>query len=372
VASDDAPSGGSDAGIDAPVDAAPDAPGPCNVLTQTGCSGNARCTYLNEGSALGEMCEPMGTAGHGSACSIDQSSGIDNCMAGDVCAGTCKPVCNTQGADTCGSAAVCNSYQHGVGTIGACDKICDPLNDNDFDGPASAHNKNGATVCTAAMQGCYGTPVQSGSNHTVFTCANDINYAQQNLHNKDQCTTASNCAGSSGSPYLNGCNQGYEPLVGDQTGMTTVYCSALCKPANCFQGNCGANNSNQVGVLPHRCNNTDALGSFNSAVTGEECTYFWFLEVDPNTSTLDRSPYSDSLGFCLDHALYRYDSNNDGTADAPLPACSSLPLMGTGVPPVPFGAVDLGCVDTATGGITRQPPRPLIDVHLPYHRFITQ
>jgi hypothetical protein len=111
VGSDDAAPAGSDAAIDAP----PDGSGVCDVLTQMGCAPNERCTYVNEGSALGQMCVPMGTAGHGSACATDATTGIDNCMAGDVCAGSCKTVCSAQGSDTCGSGFVCDAYTHGNG-----------------------------------------------------------------------------------------------------------------------------------------------------------------------------------------------------------------------------------------------------------------
>lgn len=361
VGSDDAPSGGgSDAAVhDAAIDAPPDAPGPCNVLTQTGCSANQRCTYVNEGSALGEMCEPMGSAANGSACTIDQSSGIDNCMAGDVCAGKCKPVCNSQGSGSggCGSGFTCNLYTHGAGTVGACDQMCDPLNDNDFDGPATAHTKTG-TVCTAATQGCYGTP-SMGPKPTTFTCATDINYAGQALHHRSACDAASGCA-PGGNVFLNGCNQGYVPLMYDMTGSTQIDCIAWCKPLNCYQGNCGTGNANAIGASPHRCNTVDAVGAFGAA---EECTFIWIYEMD-QSANLVRSPYSDTLGVCFDHSKYQYDTNGDGTPDTVLPACSSLPT-GFGQSAMTLGAADLGCEDTTHAGVPAHAPRKLLDVRFP-------
>jgi hypothetical protein len=367
VGSDDAPPGGSDAAVqDAAADAPPDAPGQCDVFTQTGCGANQRCTYINQGSALGVMCESMGTAGHGSACTTDPTTALDNCMAGDVCAGTCKPVCSLQGSNSCGSGSVCNRYSRGNGTISACDRMCDPLSDNDFDGPAALHSKTG-TVCTAAMEGCYGAPSSDSTRPTAFTCTTDINYAQQALHHRSLCDTASGCESTAGNPFLNGCNQGYAPLLQEQTGSTNVVCVAFCKPVNCFQNNCGSPvGTNQLGAAPHRCNQQDAVGNFNTVVAGEQCTFVWLFEID-QTGNHAPSPYSNSVGVCLDHSKYQYDSNADGTPDTPLPPCSTLP-DGFGSGTTSFGAADLGCVDTTHAGIPAHAPRKLVDIRFPTFR----
>ena len=354
--------GGSDASVfdapvdgpaDAAIDAPPDAPGACDVFTQTGCAANGRCTYIDDGTVLGVMCEAMGTAQSGAACTIDPTSQLDNCVGGTVCAGgTCKPVCNLQGANSCGNGSVCNAYSRGTGGIGACDRECDPLNDNDFDGPGTMHTKTGS-VCTQQMQGCYGAPGPA-IRPTAFTCANDINYAQQLLHHRSPCTASSGCA-STGGPYLNGCNQGYLPLLTDSTGSSQVDCIALCKPLNCNNNNCsGTMVINQLGALPHRCHPQDALGMFNTSVSGEECTFWWLFEVDPSSGLINHSPYSDTVGLCMDHSKYQYDSNGDGQPDTFMPPCSTLPT-GYGTPTTP-GAAMFGCEDSTHAMFTGKLP----------------
>ena len=84
---------------------------------------------------------------------------------------------------------------------------------------------------------------------------------------------------------------------------------------------------------------------------GEHCMFSWLFEID-TTGKLIRSPTSDTVGFCVDHKLYKYDSNGDGmlnTMDDPWPLCTSLP-DGQGSGAV-NGAADFGCVDTKHAGI---------------------
>jgi hypothetical protein len=77
--------------------------------------------------------------------------------------------------------------------------------------------------------------------------------------------------------------------------------------------------------------------------------YSWRFEID-STGHFTRSPTSDTVGFCVNHSKYRYDSNGDGVIDgndATMPPCESLPLTAPSGQPT---AGDLGCVDTATAG----------------------
>jgi len=60
-----------------------------------------------------------------------------------------------------------------------------------------------------------------------------------------------------------------------------------------------------------------------------------------------------------------YDSNSDGVPDKALPSCQQLQIHATGTNPADpltyWGATDLGCVDSTTGGLfagKRTPPRP--------------
>lgn len=123
---------------------------------------------------------------------------------------------------------------------------------------------------------------------------------------------------------------------------------------------------------PHRCQTPDALGSFDTTATGEECAYFWYLETDVNGTT-HHSAYSDTLGFCFDHSKYEYDANGDGTPDTAYPPCQQLQIHATGADPSQpltcIGAADLGCVDSATAGTFagKQTAPHLTGVRAPYH-----
>jgi hypothetical protein len=150
------------------------------------------------------------------------------------------------------------------------------------------------------------------------------------------------------SDAANACAEGYEPLVHDATGSTTIVCVALCAPGDTYLGGPQA----PLGVVPHRCSATDARGSFG---TREHCMYVWALELDGSGNWL-RSPSSDSVGVCIDHAQYRYDSNHDGVidgSDATWPDCASLPLSGSDVV-----AADFGCVATTTAPVLPTAPAP--------------
>jgi hypothetical protein len=374
----DAPPDSSIVIIDAPVLDAP--PATCNPLNQSGCNTGEKCTWIVDAytpTYVGHIgCTPDGTAHNGEACQFGAAgpTGYDNCIEGMVCSdyrggtGVCRDICDPQGGNPmCDATHGCVSYLglFSDGTTapsaGLCAPGCDPLADNDFDGSGSALTRTGS-ACGSATIGCYGYPTSSGL-PTQFTCTTDINYTTS-LHHRTVCDMTNGCEDPSGQLSVNSCNQGYLPLLIESTGSTNVICTAMCKPANCYSGNCGTADANQHGVAPHRCQTPDALGTFNTTAGGEECAYWWFLEVDPNTNTLNRSAYSDSLGFCLDHSKYMYDSNGDGTPDTAIPSCQSLPLTGT----TTFGAVDLGCVDSATAGFfTGKHRAPLPGLRAPYH-----
>src|SRR5690606_20205018 len=134
---------------------------------------------------------------------------------------------------------------------------------------------------------------------------------------------ANGCADPGPTIYVNSCNQGYVPLLYEATGSTQVVCVAMCKPMNCYAGNCGANNANRLGAAPHRCNAIDRVGDFDTTPGGEHCQYLWWREVD-NAGNLLASPTSDEVGFCFDHSKYLYDSDADNQPDTPLPPCADL------------------------------------------------
>jgi hypothetical protein len=302
-------------------------------------------------------------------------------MKGDAClTGTCKAICGLSGAaPTCGTNFTCDRYagifndSNGVPFAGACDPTCDPLNDNLF-GKAS---KTG-TACTSG-NGCYGFP--DPTNGTRYVCAREINTT---LFHRSACTAANGCASGAGNPFLNGCAQGFVPLFLDRSGSTQIDCVSFCKPANCYNGNCGAGNANQTGdstASPrHQCNTTDSSGTFDP--TTVNCIHEWVYDVGQNG--LVSSPTEDTVGWCQDNKFYFYDSSggaNQCTAVgvpaatcAQIPNCSSLPLMvatDNGL----NTAGDWGCVDHTIGkngglvprGVAPAPPKFLIDLPRPAH-----
>jgi hypothetical protein len=134
----------------------------------------------------------------------------------------------------------------------------------------------------------------------------------------------------------------------------------MCAPLDCYAGNCGgATNVNRLGATPHLCKQgpgSYAIGSFNTNANREECEYLWDEEVDGSGNILV-SPTSNTVGFCFDHGMYKYDPTGGSNPTIPIPGCEQLQLHGTdegsqGDPNDPttyFGAVDWGCVSTTTG-----------------------
>jgi hypothetical protein len=212
---------------------------------------------------------------------------------------------------------------------GVCEQACDPLADNDFLG--SGVRGNG---CQSAS-GCYGTPSFGTPPATAFVCESEGSAAL--VHRS-----------AVASFEANACAEGYEPIVHQATGSTTIVCIALCIPSDTYLGGPQA----AVGLAPHRCATSDARGTF---AAHEHCMYLWRLEQDGSGNLLP-SRYSDALGVCIDHAQYRYDSNHDGVvdgSDATWPDCASLPLSGSDVV-----AADFGCVATTTAPALPATPPP--------------
>ena len=384
-----------------------DAPMACNPLTQAGCAAGEKCTWLVDAlmpQYVGHVgCAPDGTANVGDACMYGAAgtTGYDNCKAGSVCShytsmtpGVCKQLCDQQGGmPACDSEHVCVTYaslfETGDSTpnaAGVCDLACDPLLDNDFDG--SGQVLQGAGKVRRAMKcgtdpkvGCYG--FQSGGTPpaTGWSCTNDFNYdtAQPTgLRHRVQCTATNTCTVPGQSyGYTNSCNQGYLPLLHESSMVSTTICVALCRPLDCYSGNCGANNVNRQGSANDGCRSSDrvsATGTFdnaNDANGGEHCTYDWLFEIDQQGNFL-RSPTSDTVGFCYNHKVFKYDSNGDNTADLELPSCGMLGSGNGGsgggsdasMPLTYWTALDLGCVSSAylpvmAAGKSRIPDRLL-------------
>lgn len=340
----------------------------CNVLTQTGCNAGEKCTSIKDSATLSHIgCAPDGTVVAECACSYGAvgTTGYDNCTKGNVCiSGTCKQICDQNGGTPmCGTRYACSLYGGvfdvgGTPAAGACDRRCDPLLENDF--LANGHKE--ACACTGSAQGCYGFPRSTGT-PTAFTCTKEIN---PTLVHRSACTTANGCM-NGGSVFLNGCAQGYLPLLDEMTGSTQVDCIAMCSPGNAYMGNTGT--QHPAGLAPHACSTDDARGTFTSAtdtVNGDHCAYSWIFEFDSGGNFV-KSQTSNTVGFCIDHSKYRYDSNNDGQvngSDAVWPLCTSLGI-GSNVNNG-FDAAFFGCVDSASAGMPTRVPR--LDLRVPFRR----
>ena len=203
---------------------------------QTGCTTGQKCTWIQDNDdspPLGHIgCSPDGTVAIGGACTYGPPgmTGYDNCTKGNVCLDSeCKQICDqTGGAPMCATGFACGLYSGVFGPVagpysaGACDPECDPFGDNTF-GKAT---KPGSGC--GSQSGCYGLPDSTVSTH--YTCG----HPQTTLGNRVACSGA--CG-----PYLNGCGQGFVPLLIDATGSRRSIASRICKPADCSSAGCGTN-----------------------------------------------------------------------------------------------------------------------------------
>jgi len=153
-------------------------------------------------------------------------------------------------------------------------------------------------------------------------------------------------------------------LYENDLGNMQVDCIAVCEPGNTYAGN--PDPQFPAGQSPHTCSTTDARGTFDTATTthnGDHCMYSWLFEIDPTTGVFHRSPTSDTVGICVDHTKYHYDSNGNGqidSGDAVWPSCASL---ADGSAAAQFGCVDTTHAGLPFGGKTSLPPLPM---RLPY------
>ena len=350
----------------------PDVTMQCNPLLNTGCPAMQKCTWLLDAlmpNYVGHIgCAADGTKQLGEACMYGApgETGYDDCVHGTVCSnfrgtapGICKQVCDQQGGmPACDASHVCviysNLFDLGDTTpaaAGVCNTACSPLTDNDFDGMGSDLPNRTAHVCGSAAEGCYGSPSYGTPPIAGWSCTRDtsLRFGDAYDHRK-QCIEANGCADPGPKVYQNSCNQGYLPLLIENTGSTTTICVSFCKPKLCFLGNCGIGESQRLGAANDSCNANDRLGTLSNSTTsaghGEHCLFGWRFEIDPSTGKWLKSDSSDTVGYCYDHDKYTYDDDgNTGTAPVSRPPCVNLPDgFGSGNTP---GAADLGCVSTS-------------------------
>ncbi len=347
----------------------------CNLLTQTGCNAGEKCTWIHDQlmpPVAHIDCAPDGVVAVGGACSYGMPPmGWDDCDRGTVCiGGACDPVCDQGGgAPQCDAGRACVVVSGFLGPPGAeaagiCELSCDPLADNDALGSGS----RAGSACRAD-QGCFG--FWGSASPSQFWCSTP----RTELVHRSICDAASGCMNDYQQPYTDGCASGYIPIIAsDLPGTNSVVCLAFCSPGDCYAGSCGSNDDARIGAAPHRCNDTDARGTFDTGTNGDQCVYGWRFEVGSD-GKVRRSAFSDTTGLCMDHTDYHLtDRTGNYVSSTPWPACSTLPLTAAGSncygayggQPADLSgctAVDFGCVSTTTGGVptarVRPPLRPM-------------
>lgn len=393
------------------------------VIDQAGSNGNAAlghvdcvpCAGGNCAVAIGGACTqgPAGT-----------TTGFDQCVAGAYCLphddgtgsndgpGICKQICDTAAAAGSGLSCpsngsgiqgnfACNGYSGIFGPVGSevagvCDSFCDPLADNKFgsNNTATGSDCDPGNGSNDEGEGCWGFQCAAGLGSGSDMCPIDgSRYTCNRAHNKtlvhrSACTNVPvgsdnpvACLNGAGQPFSNTCSPGFLPIVqDDDAGSMSFVCASFCQIADCYMGNCGgAGDPNLVGGAPHRCNSTDSSGIFNSPtpgsnatpINGDQCNAEWVSEVaqdgsgnlfiDGNAAGT-KSFWSDTVGYCLDHSKYYYDSNGDmmvDNTDARLPECDTIPMpgFGTGSGTGTAGTAGYctpanGCVEAANFGCT--------------------
>jgi len=346
--------------IDAPlvtfVDASPDSPpgGPCNALTQLGCSIGEKCTWISDqdNPPIGHVgCAPDPAASGiaiGSPCTDPPAGpmGYDNCVRGSVClAGICKQICDLQnGAPTCDQNHACTRYADffevgGTAVAGVCDPGCDPLTQSLLAGASPL--ACGSVDPSMPTRGCYGYDNYSCSpaGMSVYTLT-------------DRMPPRTN---ASGNPYLNGCAPGFIPFFFAATGSTITLCTGYCAaleidntPAHVgnSKGNASALAKLPTAPAPIAGDGTCDIGKKGSHASSM-CKFIWPYVTDATTGMLPpqfaNGPLLDTLGVCQALAFFQYDSNGDLTPDTPFPDCSTLPPRVPGDLGQFNDAADWGC-----------------------------
>jgi hypothetical protein len=274
----------------------------CNPVAQTGCAAGQRCAWIWTGQNAGHnACLADGAATLGGACTVGpdgETTGFDNCKKGTSCvSGVCKTICSTT-PDSCPVNYACDRYTSspfdldGTMNIGFCDSTCNPLTQTrDTDGAPACGSLNPS----APTLGCFG-PL-SGR----FLCASILS------------TTKTHGIAAGVPTYINSCAPGYQPLRPDSNTSSAPICTALCRPANTSSA-IPAGAPGQAGS-GYTCPD-------KGAPSPHECRYFWWLFED--TANFKLSPYSNTLGYCLNYPSYRFDSNGDGSLDMVYPSCTTL------------------------------------------------
>jgi hypothetical protein len=322
--------------IDAPPNPNIDAPGgPCDPLApagQQGCEQGQKCTWItiqDTPESVGKIgCVADGTVDLAGSCTngpAGETTGFDNCKAGNICVGgTCKDVCGFGGGanEACAAGQACTRYAdlwangEDEPLYGACNPTCNPVTQMRSDGTTCGMN-----------QGCY-LLVSNTTSTAVCAGAGDVAH-------KEEIT---------GQVFANSCVPGAQPRRRDGTTQVTE-CGGLCAPKDVFVTD-PANADSGARPAPKAANlvtNFDAEAGdravkncevhwladpVSNNTSGEGCRYWWAREPFD-----DLSPFSNTVGWCFTAPNFQYDSNADQTPDAPFPRCAAL-SSGDKVPPV--------------------------------------
>ncbi len=301
-----------------PVDAIVPLPCPegdwCNLLAapgMQGCSSNQKCTWFmqdRDGLVCGQVgCFPDGTIGVGEPCDAPPIGQADACAAGLICvAGRCRDICGFDGSAGAGCASGFNCTVHDDVFVidphrddpfaGVCDPGCDPVTQLTPKGEP----------CPAG-EGCY---LLTSAVDTIAVCAGAGTVA----------------AGETivGTVFANSCVPGAAPRRRDPDSMG-VECGGLCRPADVTST---MNQESEAGVAPDDCTTRWGAAPPDDPLAGESCRYWWARERFDGLS-----PFSNRVGWCFKHSIFRYDSNGDNVDDRAHPRCVDL-TTGDVVPPI--------------------------------------
>lgn len=301
--------------IDAPVDAPVDAAGlvchPFAPAGEQGCALGEKCTWIwlqLTPTRLGTLgCVPDGIAQVDEPCTLGppgETSGYDNCAAGLYClSGTCAAICGFDGGANaaCPEEWSCARYAtiFANGTddpvAGVCEPRCDPLTQLRPDGADCGLGR-----------GCYVT-VSATDSIALCTFAGAVGHGEEIL----------------GRVFVNSCVPGAQPRRREPSSLI-VECGGLCRVTDVTST---LNMTSEGGVSPDSCSLRWGAAPPYDTLQGESCRYWWAREPFENLS-----PFSNALGWCFKHSVFRYDSDRDSVPDAPFPRCVDL-TTGDLVPP---------------------------------------
>jgi len=321
----------------------PDGSTTCDLFTQSGCAAGEKCTWIRAAasptSQVGtvgcapESATPVAADGVCTYGAAGDTTGFDNCAKGLICLadsrvdmaeGQCRAICNLDAtgsvAGACTENFACTQYINFFANgdadpvAGLCNHRCDPLTQERFDGLAAC----GSADPAQPTLGCYGIPpfLIRADVETEFACANVINPDFGHYHPAKD---------AMGKTYLNVCGPGFiiGYIVSEAQNMELA-CIGLCRPGETSNATPEAQ-ALKNGVDPFQC--TRLAG----ADANHECRYWWGFE----DGALPTSPFSNTLGMCLNRLAYTYDDDGVATTpEVPWPSCADLsPIDDPGAEP---------------------------------------